>query len=168
MGAAIKMIRFLILIIIFPCLVIACDNLDLWNDKFDEELAVDIFVGSNNERIVNQIVSIRIYKIETNRFHSETWLAANSISFFEVKEIATIKNYITQLSYKNRVALKSFTEPKPFEYHVIVEILSGDKAYLRLLEERSNSNFFRARPLASVVYQIKLNREEILLQPLPL
>lgn len=140
-------------------LVVSCNNFDFEQDVFNEELTLNIFVESNNDKIIDELRSVRIYEVETDRFHSEKWLIKNSSKRSVITNKESIKQLITRLSYRNAVPLLEKYNPQGIEYHVIAELNENKKAYLRVISDKNCIDCYKARPLAEVVFQLNLNKD---------
>lgn len=103
-----------------------------------------------------------MYSVETFRYHSEYWLESNAIHLTEFNDSKDIRELISLLKYENRISLEGKFNSDVIEFHVVVEVLSGNKAYLRLLTSKDDSNKFRVLPFQTGVY--RLNSPELQLK----
>jgi hypothetical protein len=136
-------------------LVVSCNNFE--KERFDEELTLAVFVESGNTQLIDNLKSVNVYKIKTDRFHSEDWLIKNSLSSFRITNKESIKKIVEELNYNNSSSFPEKLDPQGLEYHVIAVLSEKQKAYLRLIKNNSCSDCFKARPLTEAVYQLNLS-----------
>lgn len=148
------MIRIVIVISVLSLLVISCNNFE--KEHFDEKLTLAVFVESGNNQLLDNLKSVNVYKIKTNRFRSEDWLIKNSLSSFRITDKESIKKIVEELNYNNSSSFPEKLDPQGLEYHVIAVSSENQKAYLRLIKDKSCSDCFKARPLTEAVYQLNV------------
>lgn len=147
------MIRIFI-VSVLSLLVVSCDNLE--KERFDEKLTLAVFVEASNTQLIDNLKSVNVYKIKTDRFHSEDWLIKNSLSSFRITDKKSIEKIVEELSYKNSSSFPEKLDSQGLEHHIIAVLNENQKGYLRLIKDKNCSDCFKARPLTEAVYQLNL------------
>lgn len=147
--------KFLVISVLSLLLVASCNYFE--TERFDEKLTLAIFLESGNAQLIDNLKAVNLYKIKTDRYHSEDWLKKNSLSSFRITDKKSIGEIVKELNYNNSSSFPEKPDTQGLEYHVIAVMSENQKAYLRLLIDKSCADCFKARPLTEAVYQLNLS-----------
>jgi hypothetical protein len=147
------------LVILIALLLSSCVNPDWKSDDYSEELTNQLFLHEADEKLLTQVHSIKIYRIKSavkvSGWHSEEWLQNNSINSVAFSELPLVRKFIVPLRYEEPSSGHKKFLPSGVEYHIIVQLKKGPKAYLRIMEGMREDSVCKAQTYTNVSYRVR-------------
>ena len=141
-------------LVIFLLFLTGCHIFDFSSDSYSEKKTLELFIGIPDKKVMSTVSAIRVYYVPSKGIFSEKWLLSNSDLLITIKDKEEMLEIIDELHFKDNGPVKRNFQSDKYEYHLIFEFQSGEKAYLRLYTESIQKEIVTIDPFAPLAYQV--------------